>query len=150
MEYYKKRNRLRLGSIFIMVLMICSVVMAQTEKPNVILINVDDLGYGDVGAYGATRVKTPNIDQLGAEGRKFTDFHSASAVCSPSRYALITGQYPARVDFWHAIFLRHPLIIDPDRMTIADVMKQSGYSTAIVGKWHLGFGNQTPIDWNKD
>lgn len=149
MEHYKKINRLGIRSTFLIALMLCSTIIAQTEKPNVILINVDDLGYGDVGAYGATHVKTPNIDQLAKEGRKFTDFHSASAVCTPSRYALITGQYPSRMDYWHAIFLKHPLIVDPNRTTIADVMKDAGYSTGIVGKWHLGFGNQNPVDWNK-
>ena len=125
-------------------------VSAQNQaKPNVIIINVDDLGYGDVGCYGATKVKTPNIDRLAAQGRRFTDFHSASAVCSPSRYALITGRYPARRNLWGPIFYKTPLVIDTNQATIATVMKQSGYATAIIGKWHLGFGTQSPIDWNK-
>ncbi|PXX25492.1 arylsulfatase [Arenibacter sp. ARW7G5Y1] len=120
------------------------------ERPNVIIINADDIGYGDLGAYGATLVKTPQIDRLAKEGRRFTDFHSASAVCSPSRYALITGRYPSRRDFWNPISLRTPLMVAPDRTTIADVMKRAGYRTGIVGKWHLGFGNESPIDWNKE
>lgn len=129
-------------------------VFAQSSetasKPNVIIINADDLGYGDVGAYGATKVETPNMDRLAAEGRRFTDFHSASAVCSPSRYALITGEYPSRRDFWSAIFLRHPLVVDTTQTTIADVMKSAGYATAAIGKWHLGFGNKEPVDWNAE
>ena len=122
---------------------------AKDERPNVLLINVDDLGYGDLGAYGATMVKTPNIDRLANEGIRFTDFHTASAVCSPSRYALITGTYPARVGLYGAMFLREPLHVDTTKMTIAKVMKEAGYATAIIGKWHLGFGNQRPVDWNK-
>ncbi|MDT0678500.1 sulfatase-like hydrolase/transferase [Autumnicola musiva] len=122
----------------------------NNTKPNVIIINVDDLGYGDTGVYGATKVKTPNIDKLAGEGRRFTDFHSASAVCSPSRYALITGEYPARKDLWSPIFLRTSLVIDTTQMTVGKVMKNAGYSTGIIGKWHLGFGNETPIDWNKE
>ena len=118
-------------------------------KPNVVIINVDDLGYGDLGCYGATRVRTPHIDQLAREGRRFTDFHTVSAVCSPSRYALITGQYPSRKNQWGALFLRNPLVVDTNQLTIADVMRHAGYSTAIIGKWHLGFGNKFPVDWNQ-
>lgn len=123
---------------------------AENRKPNVLIINVDDLGYGDVSCYGATMVRTPNIDQLAKDGRKFTDAHSASSVCSPSRYALITGEYPSRKNLWAPIFLKTPLVIDTSQLTIAQVMKQAGYATAIIGKWHLGFGNENPIDWNKD
>ena len=122
---------------------------SDTERPNVLLINVDDLGYGDVGAYGATMVDTPNMDRLAEEGTRFTDFHSASAVCSPSRYALLTGTYPARENFYGAMFLREPLRVDTSKVTIADVMKEAGYETAVIGKWHLGFGNERPVDWNK-
>jgi arylsulfatase A-like enzyme len=122
---------------------------SEDKRPNVLLINVDDLGYGDTGAYGATMVKTPNMDRLADEGMRFIDFHSASAVCSPSRYALITGTYPAREDFYGAMFLREPLRVDTTQMTIAKVMKQAGYATAAIGKWHLGFGTESPVDWNK-
>lgn len=120
-----------------------------TEKPNVIIINVDDLGYGDIGVYGATQIRTPNIDKLAQEGMRFTDAHAASAVCSPSRYALITGEYPARHDFWLPVFAKTPLVLDPQKPTIANIMKDAGYATAIIGKWHLGFGNDEPVDWNK-
>ena len=116
--------------------------------PNVVLINADDLGYGDAGCYGATKVKTPNIDKLAQQGCRFTDFHSASAVCSPSRYALITGRYPSRADLWGPLNLTSPLSVDTAQMTIAKIMKQAGYATAVVGKWHLGFGKDQPVDWN--
>ncbi len=122
---------------------------SEEQLPNVLLINIDDLGYGDVGAYGATMVKTPNMDRLANEGTRFTDFHSASAVCSPSRYALITGTYPARVGLYGPMFLREPLRVDTAQMTIAKVMKKAGYATAAIGKWHLGFGEERPVDWNK-
>ncbi|MAZ27053.1 MAG: arylsulfatase [Cytophagaceae bacterium] len=121
----------------------------KRDKPNVILINVDDLGYGDLGCYGATKVRTPNIDKLATEGLRFTDAHTVSAVCTPSRYALLTGEYPVRNNgLSHAIFSRDSLIIDTGKFTLANVFKSSGYTTGIVGKWHLGFGKQRPVDWN--
>lgn len=114
------------------------------EKPNVVFIFVDDLGYGDIGAYGATKVKTPNIDKLATEGKMFTDAHSASAVCTPSRYALLTGDYPFRANdgkgIWGPAGVTQDLLIDTEKRTIADVLKNSGYATAAIGKWHLGFG----------
>lgn len=119
----------------------------EETPPNVVVIFADDLGYGDLSCYGATKLKTPNIDRLAAEGRRFTDAHSASAVCTPSRYALITGRYPFRKGLSRPVFLRTGLVIDKEQTSIADVMKNAGYSTACIGKWHLGFGEKTP-DWN--
>ncbi|WP_449284320.1 sulfatase-like hydrolase/transferase [Maioricimonas rarisocia] len=123
---------------------------AAEGTPNVVLIFVDDLGYGDVGCYGATKVKTPNIDRLAKEGRRFTDAHSASAVCTPSRYAMLTGEYPFRQGsngVWGPQSNSVGFIIDPDKLTLGDVFKTAGYQTACIGKWHLGFGG-TPCDWN--
>ncbi|WP_300435526.1 sulfatase-like hydrolase/transferase [Christiangramia sp.] len=117
--------------------------------PNIIIINADDVGYGDVGSYGATLIKTPNIDRLATEGKKFTDFHSASAVCSPSRYALLTGEYPFRKQFTRPLFLKDSLVIDTSQVTIASILKYAGYKTAAIGKWHLGFGNKSPVNWNE-
>ena len=122
---------------------------ARAGKPNVVLIFADDLGYGDLGCYGATKLKTPNIDQLATDGRRFTDAHSASAVCTPSRYALLTGDYPHRIGSSRPVFLKSGLIVDTEKQTLADVMKGAGYATACIGKWHLGFGEKTP-DWNGD
>ncbi|MBN1908891.1 MAG: sulfatase-like hydrolase/transferase [Pirellulales bacterium] len=122
------------------------------QRPNIVLIFADDLGYGDVGCYGATKVQTPNIDRLASQGRRFTDAHAASAVCTPSRYALLTGQYPFRrgkKGVWGPIFMKTPLIIDTQRLTVARLLQDAGYTTACIGKWHLGFGTDSPIDWNK-
>ncbi|TWU47024.1 sulfatase family protein [Rubripirellula reticaptiva] len=126
-----------------------SSTLYSAEKPNVVIIFADDLGYGDLGCYGATKLKTPNIDQLAADGRRFTDAHSASAVCTPSRYALLTGEYPHRTKLTKPVFLKSGLVVDPEKQTLADVMKDAGYATACIGKWHLGFGEETP-DWNGD
>ena len=119
----------------------------RAQLPNIVLINADDLGFGDLGCYGALAVDTPNIDQLARGGRRFVDAHSASAVCSPSRYGLLTGRYPLRRNFWGPVPLRTPLTIDTRRPTIASVLKSHGYATACIGKWHLGFGDKAP-DWN--
>lgn len=103
----------------------------KTRKPNVIIINVDDVGYG------ATKVRTSNIGRLAEEGRKFTDAHSASAVCSPSRYPLITGEYPARIYFWSPIFERDTLMVDPLQTTVAEVMKEANYAVEEMKKGNL-------------
>jgi len=123
-------------------------------KPNVVVIFADDLGYGDVGCYGATKVQTPNIDRLAGEGRRFTDAHSASAVCTPSRYALLTEEYPLRANggsgVWGPLPITSGLIIDTKTLTIGKVFKNKGYATACLNKWHLGFkqgrnGWQVPL-----
>lgn len=123
---------------------------AEDRPPNIVLILADDLGYGDVGCYGATKVKTPNIDRLAKQGRRFTDAHSASAVCTPSRYALLTGEYPFRKNLWVPVMNASPLVIDHTRPTLASMLKQRGYATACFGKWHLGFGSNPKPDWNAD
>jgi arylsulfatase A-like enzyme len=136
--------------ILLSVSQICLASKKKTDTPNIVLINTDDLGYGDLGCYGATKLKTPNIDRLAKEGRMFTDAHSASAVCSPSRYALLTGEYPIRQGNLNApVFLKNKLVIDTKKETIASVLKKAGYTTACIGKWHLGFGTTEPVDWNK-
>ena len=131
-----------------MILSACSIDAAERGQPNIILINADDLGYGDLGCYGATRLQTPNIDRLAKEGRRFTDAHTASAVCSPSRYGLMTGRFPLRRNFWGPIPFTQELTIDVAQPTLASVLKSAGYATAAIGKWHLGFGKGA-TDWNK-
>jgi arylsulfatase A-like enzyme len=117
------------------------------QRPNVIIIYADDLGYGDLSFMGATKVNTPNIDKLAEGGCVFTDAHSVSAVCTPSRYALLTGQYPFRINNFAPVFCQNGLIIDTSLTTLPDIFKEYGYQTACIGKWHLGFGAERP-DWN--
>ena len=122
---------------------------SETSPPNVVLIFADDLGYGDLSCYGATKLQTPHLDKLAAEGKRFTDAHSAAAVCTPSRYGLLTGQYPYRANgkgIWGPAPIESPLLINTNTLTIADLFKNSGYQTSIIGKWHLGFGNKKN-DW---
>src|SRR3954470_3830268 len=106
-------------------------------KPNFIIINIDDLGYADIGPYGSNN-RTPNLDRMAREGRKLTAFYAAP-VCSPSRAALMTGCYPKRVlPIPGVLFPADAVGLSPDEATVAELLKAEGYATAIVGKWHLG------------
>jgi arylsulfatase A-like enzyme len=111
---------------------------AGDRPPNVVLVYADDLGYGDVGVYGAPRIRTPHIDRLATEGVRFTDFYVAQAVCSASRAALLTGTYPNRIGILGALFPTSTNGIADGETTLAEVLKGRGYATAIYGKWHLG------------
>ncbi|MBS1744713.1 MAG: arylsulfatase [Bacteroidetes bacterium] len=121
---------------------------AQTQKPNVIIINADDLGYGDLSCYGATKIQTPNIDQLAAQGLQFTNAHSSAATCTPSRYSLITGKYAWRKKGTGILPGDAALIIPTNEITLPKVFQQAGYATAVVGKWHLGLGDAIQKNWN--
>ena len=110
----------------------------NSDKPNIILINCDDLGYGDLGCYGSAIHKTPHLDRLAAEGMRFTDHHVGSPVCSASRAALLTGCYPQRVGMPGVLFPGQEIGLNPDEETLATRLKQQGYATQIVGKWHCG------------
>ncbi|MBB6429649.1 sulfatase family protein [Algisphaera agarilytica] len=108
------------------------------EQPNIILINCDDLGYGDLGSYGSTRNDTPHLDQLAQDGMRFTDCYAVSPICSPSRAGLMTGCYPPRVGVERVLFPGEPIGLDTSEQTVAKQLKRAGYATQIVGKWHLG------------
>jgi arylsulfatase A-like enzyme len=111
------------------------------RPPNIVFVLADDVGYGDLGCYGSTRVPTPNLDRLAKEGLRFTDAHSPAAVCTPTRYALLTGQYAWRHGPGSRILSGvAPLSIPTDRVTLASFLRQAGYATGVVGKWHLGLG----------
>ncbi|WP_394766719.1 arylsulfatase [uncultured Paludibaculum sp.] len=121
--------------------------MAAPQRPNIVYIYADDCGYGDLSCYGATRVKTPNLDRLAASGVRFTNAHSPSATCTPSRYALLTGEYAWRRKGTGILPGDASTIIEPGRYTLPAMLKKSGYSTGAVGKWHLGLGKGN-LDWN--
>ncbi len=118
-----------------------------TKHPNIILIYTDDVGYGDVGCYGATKLKTPNIDKLASNGLRFTNSHAPSATCTPSRYAMLTGEYAWRRKGTGIAPGDAPMIIPTEKTTMADILKKAGYKTGVVGKWHLGLGDGN-LDWN--
>ena len=119
----------------------------KNRPPNIIFIYADDLGYGDLSAYGTTAIKTPNFDNLATNGIKFTNGYATSATCSPSRYALLTGTYPWRNKKAKILPGTAPLLIDTAQVTLPKILKTQGYHTGIVGKWHLGLGNGN-VDWN--
>jgi len=126
-------------------------VLAQTSKPNVILIYTDDVGYGDVSCYGAKNVKTPNIDKIAANGLLFTDAHASSSTCTPSRYTLLSGSYAWRKKGTGIAPGNAALLLDPSKPTMASVFKGAGYETCAIGKWHLGLGEPgVGPDWNGD
>lgn len=120
---------------------------SPTNKPNIIFIYADDLGYGDVSAYGASTIKTPNMDKLANGGVRFTNGYASSATCTPSRYALLTGTYPWREKKAKILPGTAPLIIGAEQMTVPKMLKTKGYHTGIVGKWHLGLGTGN-VNWN--
>jgi arylsulfatase A-like enzyme len=131
-------------------LLSCTSCRKNGPLPNIVLIYADDLGYGDVNCYGATRINTPNIDKLASQGLRFTNAHSTSSTCTPSRYSLLTGEYAWRKSGTGILTGDAPAIINPGRTTIASVLREAGYTTGVVGKWHLGLGPTTGAEWNKE
>jgi len=135
-------------------LLLCSAIFSSCEfnttsnnntterPPNIIIIFMDDLGYGDLSSFGHPTIQTPNIDRLAKEGQIWTSFYSASSVCSPSRGALLTGRYPIRIGLGgeqHRVFFPESIGgLPSSEITIAEMLKEKGYHTAIIGKWHLG------------
>lgn len=124
-------------------------VWAQQERPNVIFLVADDLGYGDLQCYGAKNVDTPNADRVAAEGIRFSQCHATAATSTPSRYSLLTGQYAWRKAGTGVLPGNAGLIIDDDQYTVADMFHDNGYATAAIGKWHLGLGKRAgEQNWN--
>lgn len=119
------------------------------KRPNIIVLMADDLGYGDLGCFGATLIPTPNIDRMAQQGVTFTDAHAPASLCTPTRYAVLTGRYCWRGPLQSGVIQGYdPLIIDPSRLTIASLLKRAGYRTACIGKWHLGLGRSKPVDYS--
>lgn len=122
-----------------LIIILLSCTSGKIEKPtNFIIVFIDDMGYGDVGCFGATGWETPNLDMLASQGMRFTNFYAAQPVCSASRAGLMTGCYPNRIGISGALFPQDSVGINPDETTIAEILKDKGYSTGIFGKWHLG------------
>lgn len=148
------RGRMELGALGLAVLgllMPCAHSAGATARPNIVLIMADDLGWGDVGCYGARAISTPNIDRLAAQGRRFTQGYAPASTCTPSRYALMTGEYAWRQQAKQTSILDGdaPLAIAPGRLTIPQLLRQAGYTTALIGKWHLGLGDgEKAVDFN--
>ncbi|MBI5772507.1 MAG: arylsulfatase [Verrucomicrobia bacterium] len=121
--------------------LLCLPWLADAAKPNIVFILADDLGYGDLGCYNKdSKIPTPHLDELAREGMRFTDAHSPDSVCTPTRYALLTGRYSWRTRLQRNVLGPYsPPLIAPDRLTVATLLKQHGYATAAIGKWHLGW-----------
>jgi len=139
--------RIRAGLVATMFAIAALGQAVAAETPNIVLIYADDIGYGDLSCYGAKAVQTPNLDRLAKEGLRHTDGHSASATCTPSRYAMLTGEYAWRRKGTGVATGDASLIVEPGRTTLASILKNAGYHTGYVGKWHLGLG-QPGLDWN--
>lgn len=126
-------------------------IAAADDRPNIVLIYADDLGYGDFSCYGAQHVQTPHCDRVAVEGMRFTDAHSPSAVCTPSRYGTLTGRYAWRTWLKNWVLFEHmPLLVETDRLTLPKMLQQHGYTTGCIGKWHLGWGSHINPDFSND
>ena len=136
------------GILAVAAVLLCATPAFAQRPRNIVVIYTDDLGYGDVSSYGATALKTPNIDRLANEGLRFTDAHSQAATCTPSRYALLTGEYAFRKPGTGVLPGNAALVIEAGRTTVASMLRKAGYTTAVVGKWHLGLGPKGGPDWN--
>ncbi len=133
---------------FLLCLFSLSHLCAQ-EHPNVLILYTDDLGYGDLSCYGAKAISTPNIDWLAENGLRFTNAHSTASTCTPSRFSIISGRYAWREKGTNILPGNANLIIPTNIVTLPKVFQSAGYLTGVIGKWHLGLGNTSPIDWNK-
>ncbi|MFG0256054.1 MAG: arylsulfatase [Rhodopirellula sp. JB053] len=123
---------------------------ASGDRPNIVVIMADDLGYGDLSCYGATSIKTPNVDRLASEGLRFTNGYCSASTCTPTRYSMLTGTYAFRKPGTGIAPPNAPAIIKPGTETVASLLNEGGYATGVVGKWHLGLGGPSGPDWNGD
>lgn len=158
---HRKTPAHRSPRITTLVLTVCIALISQTvcptwlngesiDQPNIVVIMADDLGYGDLSCYSETAVATPNIDRLAAEGIRFTNGYCSASTCTPTRFSFLTGTYAFRQQRTGIAPPNAPAIIQPGTETIATLLKRSGYSTGVIGKWHLGLGTADGPDWNGD
>lgn len=144
MSASKRRNMLKtfltIGLVFLTRFVASGEAQASAAKPNILFILADDLGYGDIKSFNPDgKIPTPNLDRLAAQGMCFTDAHSSSAVCTPTRYSILTGRYNWRSRLQHGVLQGYsPRLIEPDRLTVAELLRRQGYATGCIGKWHLG------------
>ena len=146
-------NRISLAIVVLVGTAVQTATIDAQEHPNIIVIMADDMGYGDLSCYGATELSTPNIDQLAAEGQRFTNGYCSASTCTPTRYSMLTGNYAFRKKRTGIAPPNAPAIIQPGTETIASILKRGGYATAVIGKWHLGLGAEGATgeggpDWN--
>ena len=135
----KRRQTILLGLIALLAVAPAIRSAPSRQPPNFIIILADDLGYGDLGCYGSTNIATPRLDRMAAEGARLTDFHVTAPICSPSRASLLTGRYAQRAGLPFVLFPTERKGLPPEEITLAELLKQRGYATACIGKWHLGF-----------
>jgi arylsulfatase A-like enzyme len=133
---------------FLILLLGLAATLHAAERPNIIVIMADDMGYGDLSIYGATRVNTPNIDQLAKEGVRFTSGYCTASTCTPTRFSFLTGEYAFRREGTGIAPPNGPAVIPAGTETVASLLKRAGYATAVIGKWHLGLGGPKGPEWN--
>jgi len=138
---------IKLPNLLCLLLVIPTLLPGQERKPNIIVIMADDVGYGDLSCYGASVFKTPQLDKLAAQGQRFTSGYCSASTCTPTRYSFLTGTYAFRKNGTGIAPPNGPAIIPPGTTTLPSLLKEAGYRTAVIGKWHLGLGDRQP-DWN--
>ena len=137
----KNTTQMKIIRILVVTLFLAAVAAKAAETPNIIFFLFDDMGWGQPQSYNPkSALRTPNLDKLASQGMRFTDAHTAAAVCTPTRYGVLTGRYPSRLGQFGVLGTMSPPIIPATRPTVASVLKQQGYATACIGKWHLGLG----------
>jgi len=133
---FRQRTAGSVSALILLIALACPAASQAAERPNIVVILTDDLGYGDLGCFGSPTIQTPNLDRMAAEGLKLTSFY-AQPSCTPARAALLTGRLPMRSGLFRVIFPEEDFGLPQEELTIAEALKEHGYKTAAIGKWHL-------------